>query len=588
MCHRRLSYATLTAVVGLLSACAGELEVPFTPERELLADAQGGGDSDARTPEPDEDVESDAGTTPDSGDEIGPDDDTTAAPDTFDDADAGTDADSDDVAEPDIDDDTSPEPDTIDAGPEDTDVPDTDPGPLPELTTVAHDREFRGIWVATVSNINFPSRTGLSVAQLRTEIRAMVDLSRRVGLNAIVFQVRPEGDALYDSRVEPWSRYLTGTQGRDPGLDPLAELIAYAHEQGVEVHAWMNPYRARATASSTAVSPNMAIDYPQYAYRYGSGTWMDPGAAPVQQRLLDVVEDLVTRYDLDGIHFDDYFYPYPDGEFPDSATWNAYRASGGTLNIGDWRRDNVNRMMEQVHQLVLDLDPDVRFGIAPFGIYRPGIPPGITGLDQYAAIYADPVRWMEEGWVDYLAPQLYWPTTQTAQAYEVLLDWWVTVNPLLYIFAGNYLSKLGDSSAWTIAEFREQLRLSRAYRAENSMGNIWFQIGPLENNESGIADIFRTEFYARPALTPELASALGESIEPPRITSSTSEVTITHDDAAALRAYTVYRDAGGGAWQLDRIIPASSGGAVSLPAGRWAIAAVDRRGIESQGVVLER
>jgi uncharacterized lipoprotein YddW (UPF0748 family) len=590
MCHRRILSATLAAVFGMLTACAGELEVPFTPERELLADSQGGSESDARTPEPDEDVEPDVGTTPDGGADIGPDDDTTAAPDTsFDDADAETDANDDPAdAEPDIEDDTSPEPDTVDAGSDDTDVPDTDPGPVPELATVSHDREFRGIWVATVSNINFPSRTGLSVEQLRTEIRAMVDLSRRVGLNAIVFQVRPEGDALYDSRVEPWSRYLTGTQGRNPGVDPLAELIAYAHAQGVEVHAWMNPYRARASASSTAVSPNMAIDFPQYAYRYGSGTWMDPGAAPVQQRLLDVVEDLVTRYDLDGIHFDDYFYPYPDGEFPDSATYSAYRSSGGTMNIGDWRRDNVNRMMEQVHQLILDLDPDVRFGIAPFGIYRPGTPPGITGLDQYASIYADPVRWMEEGWVDYLAPQLYWPTTQTAQAYEVLLDWWVTVNPLLYIFAGNYLSKLGDSSAWTIAEFREQLRLSRAYRSENSMGNIWFQIGPLENNESGIADVFRTEFYSRPALTPELASALGESIEPPVIVSTPAQVSLSHDNPTSLRAYTVYRDAGAGNWQLDRIVPATAGATVTLSPGRWAIAAVDRRSVESQGVVLER
>jgi uncharacterized lipoprotein YddW (UPF0748 family) len=354
------------------------------------------------------------------------------------------------------------------------------------------------------------------------------------------------------------------------------------------VHAWFNPYRASVKAGAPLASNHMARRYSTHAHKVGSVVCMDPGSKEVQDHVVKVVTDVARRYGVAGIHFDDYFYPYPDGEFPDSATYSAYRSSGGTLNVGDWRRDNVNRMMEQVHQLILDLDPDVRFGIAPFGIYRPGTPPGITGLDQYASIYADPVRWMEEGWVDYLAPQLYWPTTQTAQAYEVLLDWWVTVNPLLYNFAGNYLSTLGDSSAWTFAEFREQLRLSRAYRSENSMGNIWFQIGPLENNESGIADVFRTEFYSRPALTPELASALGESSDPPAIVSTPAQVSLSHDDPTSLRAYTVYRDAGAGNWQLDRIVPATAGATVTLSPGRWAIAAVDRRSVESQGVVLER
>jgi uncharacterized lipoprotein YddW (UPF0748 family) len=505
-------------------------------------------------------------------------------------ADAG--APSDTGADPDVV--TPPDPDatsTADVAPTPDAAPDTtdfdgsgEPAPEAELVTVSHAREFRGIWVATVSNINFPSARGLSAAQLRAELDGLVRVSADTGMNAIVFQVRPEGDAVYDSDIEPWSRYLTGTQGQDPGVDPLAYLIEAAHARSIEVHAWLNPYRARSSSSATVAAGHMAAVWPQYAYTYRNQTWMDPGAAPVQDRLVAVIDDLITRYDLDGIHFDDYFYPYPDGPFPDSTTYNAYRSGGGSLSLNDWRRDNVNRMVQRVHTLIAAEAPDVRFGISPFGIYRPGQPAGITGLDQYDAIFADPVRWADEEWVDYLAPQLYWPTTQTAQAYEKLLRWWTEVNPRLYIFAGNYLSKIGENEFWTLSEFREQLRLSRAYRSGNSMGNIWFQIAPLQRNSAGAATTFASEFYATPAATPPLVSATSATLGPPIIQRDGDTLLLTAPATpAGIRAWAVYLPTAPDTWTLDTLLPADT--------TRWTptspdlvLSVIDRRGVESVGV----
>ncbi|TVQ99304.1 MAG: hypothetical protein EA398_12320 [Deltaproteobacteria bacterium] len=457
-----------------------------------------------------------------------------------------------------------------------------------ELVAVSHERELRGIWIATAWAINFPSAAGRAPAQLREELSRLVDVSAEAGFNAIFFQVRPEGDAFFRSSHDPWSRFLSGRQGDDPGIDPLEELIALAHPRGIEVHAWLNPYRARVSASSALASSHMASRYPQYAYPYGNGTWMDPAAEPVQQRLLDVITELVTGYDVDGIHFDDYFYPYPvqGVPFPDDDTFAAYQASGGTLSLADWRRENVHTMVQRVHERILELDSSVRFGISPFGIYRPGQPPGITGLDAYASLYADPVRWMEEGWVDYVAPQLYWPTTRTAQAYEPLLTWWTGVHVELHVFAGNYLSQLGSDSDWTIDEFREQLRISRSMRHRNSRGNIWYQIGPLLEDRQGILAVFRDEFHPEPALSPPLVAARQREVLPPLLEGGDGQpYTITHRDARPLRGATVYRDEGDDDWVLVDILGPSADRFDPGP-GRWALATVSRDGVESPGVVI--
>lgn len=457
-------------------------------------------------------------------------------------------------------------------------------GAMQDLVEVGHVREFRGVWVATVSNINFPGSQGVDPDGQKAELGAILDATKAAGFNAVVFQVRPESDALYASTVEPWSRYLTGTQGQDPGYDPLAYATEQAHARGLEMHAWMNPYRAKANAGSTAAADHISKKYPDYAYAYDGKLWMDPGATPVQDQLIAVITDVVSRYDVDGIHFDDYFYPYPDGSsFPDGKTWDAYKNGGGSLSRDDWRRDNVNRMVERVNTTIAAHDPAVRFGISPFGIYRPGMPEGISGLDQYAELYADPLLWMQSGWLDYLAPQLYWPSTQTAQAYGPLIAWW-TANSSggRHIFAGNNLTKLGSSAAWTLDEFRTQVQLGRDLMAVGSRGNIFFHVGPILADQSGVAGVFAGELYTVPALTPAIAAQAGVAVEPPKVQLQQQGALVSHQDPASLRAWVVYKAKGRG-WAIDRIVPAAQA-SVPLTAGTWAISAAGRHGVESAGV----
>ncbi|HLT38025.1 MAG TPA: family 10 glycosylhydrolase, partial [Enhygromyxa sp.] len=466
---------------------------------------------------------------------------------------------------------------------------DLDVPPEHELVEVGHDREFRGVWVATVYNINWPSAQGLEVGAAQAELLDIVETVEAINLNAIVFQIRPESDAVYGSELEPWSRFLTGSQGGDPGWDPLAFLLDEAHARNIEVHAWINPYRAAASAAAALAQPHVALQYPQHAHVYGTALWMDPGAVEVREHVVDVIVDTVDRYPLDGIHIDDYFYPYPDGsEFPDDLTWTAYLQDGGLLELADWRRDNVNALVEELHDSIYAADPDVRFGIAPFGIYRPGIPAGIVGFDQYQGLYADPLHWLEQGLVDYLAPQLYWPTSYPQQDYEVLLDWWSQQRPDRYIFAGNYLSKLGTEPEWSLDELLLQVELSRLYRDQNSLGNVFFQVQPLLADTLGINAALYEEFYATPALTPPLAERLDVAVTPPLVTLDGELAWLDDPANQRLRAWAVYLDDGGG-FVLDRIIPVDPDreDAIDLGPGRWAITAVGWHNVESLGVLVE-
>lgn len=466
--------------------------------------------------------------------------------------------------------------------------PDLPPTPAQELVEVSHPREFRGVWITTVYNINWPSAQGLDIGAAQAELLDIIETAEAINLNAIVFQIRPESDAVYNSALEPWSRFLTGSQGGDPGWDPLSYLIEQAHARNLEVHGWLNPYRAAASANAALVAPHIALAQPQHAHVYNGGRWMDPGAIPVREHVVDVVLDIVERYAIDGIHLDDYFYPYPDGSsYPDDLTWQAYLQDGGALALGDWRRSNVNALVEELHDSIYAADPDLRFGISPFGIYRPGIPAGIVGFDQYAQLYADPLHWLEQGWVDYLAPQLYWPTTYAQQDYEVLLDWWTQQRPDRYIFAGNYLSKLGSAPEWSLDEILLQVELSRLYSDQNSMGNVFFHVQPLLANTLGVNGALHDEFYAQPALTPPLAERLEVSVAPPIVTLDGELAWLEDPAQQRLRAWAVYTDEGG-SWALDRIVPVGAGeGPITLGPGRWAITAVAWHNVESPGVLVE-
>ncbi|AWV90092.1 glycoside hydrolase family 10 protein [Bradymonas sediminis] len=468
-----------------------------------------------------------------------------------------------------------------DAGAQVDASPDEDSTPTPvEGVEVSHAREVRGVWIPTVFNISWPSRSGLSVSAQKAELTAQLDVVKNAGLNTVYFQVRAEADAFYDSDIEPWSRFLTGTMGQDPGWDPLEFAVEEAHKRGLELHAWLNPYRALASGNSSLASANhITRTRPDLVHFYNNLYWIDPGLFDGQAQTVNVIHDILARYDIDGIHFDDYFYPYPDGPFPDSATYDAYLANGGTLSLGDFRRNNVHELVETVHQLIQQERPDVRYGISPFGIYRPGIPEGITGLDQYAEIYADPLHWLEQGWVDYIAPQLYWPTTQTAQAYGVLLNWWAdqakTAGKDLYI--GNYTAKLGTSSDWTVAEFLEQIRLTRQARERGAMGNIHYQINPLQENRSGFTTAMRQQFYTRPAAAPPIAGATGR---PPMPELTVSDAGVRYEGSDDIRYFAVYRD-----HELIQLVPGVQQ-QFGLAIGEYLISAIDRRDRESLGVPI--
>lgn len=296
-------------------------------------------------------------------------------------------------------------------------------------------REFRGAWIATVANIDWPSKPGLPVAQQKAELISLLDRAVQLKLNAIVFQVRPASDALYASALEPWSEYLTGTMGKAPVpfYDPLAFAVEECHKRGLELHAWFNPYRVRPfTAKSPAATNHISRTHPELVRKYGDQTLLDPGEPAVRTNILRVVMDVVKRYDVDGVQFDDYFYPYPQKDpsgremiFPDEATWLKY---GGGSDRASWRRLNVNQLIQSVYLAIKAEKPWVKFGVSPFGIWRPNTPAQVRGLDAYASLYADSRRWLAEGWLDYCAPQLYWAVDAPQQSFPVLLNWWAQQN----------------------------------------------------------------------------------------------------------------------------------------------------------------
>ncbi|GAB5519401.1 MAG: glycoside hydrolase family 10 protein [Rhodothermales bacterium] len=379
--------------------------------------------------------------------------------------------------------------------------------PVPEV-----EREFRGVWIATVANIDWPSEPGLPVAQQQAEFRHLVDQIDRLGFNAIVLQVRPTADALYASKLEPWSAYLTGQQGQAPSpyYDPLAFAVEEAHKRGIELHAWFNPYRAfHPSAQGTQTATHMSQRRPDLVKTYGDLQWFDPGEPDAAAHSLAVMLDVVERYDIDGVHLDDYFYPYPitdsldqDVPFPDDPSWAKAQAAGTTLSRDDWRRKNIDDFVERLYLSIKATKPHVKFGISPFGIWRPGHPPQIQGFDQYDKLYADAKKWLNKGWIDYYTPQLYWAIEQTAQSYPVLLDWWIGENTHgRHMWPGQYTSRVGfaPERAWAASEVTEQIRLTR--ERTGATGTVHFSMQAIEKNANGIADAL-AETYAAPALVP--------------------------------------------------------------------------------------
>ncbi|MFA5806505.1 MAG: family 10 glycosylhydrolase, partial [Melioribacteraceae bacterium] len=297
---------------------------------------------------------------------------------------------------------------------------------LPDLPKV--EREFRGAWIATVANINWPNRKDLTTEEQKKEAISILDKLKNNHFNAVIFQARPQCDALYKSDIEPWSYYLTGNQGKapDPFYDPLEFWIDEAHKRGMELHVWLNPYRAHHIEGGEVTEFSIVKKHPDWVVKLKSGYWwLDPSKKEVQDHSYSVVMDITKRYDIDGIHFDDYFYPYPsynnDEDFPDEESWKNYLNNGGDLSKADWRRENINVFIQRVYKGIKEIKPNVKFGLSPFGIWRPQHPESIEGFDQYDKLYADAKLWINEGWVDYWAPQLYWKINTIPQSFPILL-----------------------------------------------------------------------------------------------------------------------------------------------------------------------
>ena len=380
---------------------------------------------------------------------------------------------------------------------------------LPEIP-----REFRGAWVATVDNIDWPSKRDLTTAQQQAELLHVIENAHALHLNALILQVRPSGDALYPSKLEPWSEYLTGLQGRapNPPWDPLEFAVKEAHARGIELHCWFNPYRANHPAQKgPCCDSHICRTNPECVKSYDRYMWMDPGEKTVQLHSLDVILDVVKRYDIDGVHLDDYFYPYPiyDGskqkvDFPDGASWTKYVQSGGRLSRGDWRRKNCDDFIENLYKGIKRVKKSVKFGISPFGIARPNVPSGIkAGVDQYNDLYADAQKWLENGWCDYYAPQLYWAINSPGQPFEPLLKYWLKENKMnRHVWAGLYTSRLDPKEGnYKTAEIINQVGISR--KDQPSEGNIHFSYKALALNNQNIAGALEKGPYAHQAFIPE-------------------------------------------------------------------------------------
>jgi uncharacterized lipoprotein YddW (UPF0748 family) len=413
--------------------------------------------------------------------------------------------------------------------------------------------ELRSTWIASVANIDWPKYEHRNnAAAQKADLTSMLEEYRQTNINAVFLQVRPECDALYRSAYEPWSRYLTWAQGTDPGYDPLQFAIEEGHKRGIEVHVWLNPYRINASSNdggSYYHEDHVYLKNPHWAIEYESGKKiLNPGMPEVMSYIGKIVRDIVTNYDIDGVHFDDYFYAY-EGT-PASLDASTYSAYGNGMSLGDWRRDNINRMIDTVYHAIQGINPNVRFGVSPFGIYKNGVPQGIIGFDAYSTIYCDPLAWLRDATVDYLTPQLYWPTGG-AQDFETLINWWadscfhygrhlypgmgtyrlsvspglkknIEEEPLLheskYYFdldpsgENSYLSSMEQSllkgtddpvAAWTLGQIGVQIDLIRTNNSKNALGSVFFSAKDIKR-VSGLKDYLTQNKFTHPAIIPEI------------------------------------------------------------------------------------
>src|SRR5581483_5947344 len=370
--------------------------------------------------------------------------------------------------------------------------------------------ELRAAWVATVTNIDWPSKPGLSIDAQKQEFIIILNQLQKMHMNAVVVQVKPTADAFYPSRYWPWSQYLMGTQGLAPGYDPLAFMLREAHKRHIEFHAWFNPYRvSMQDYLDQLVANNPARQHPDWVINYGGKLYFDPGIPGVRDLLIDSISEVVRNYDIDAVHFDDYFYPYPvaNQDFPDDATYQKYGAAHFPSKA-DWRRNNVNELVQDLWRSIKQIKPRVRFGVSPFGVWRNKAvdPTGSdtqAGVTDYDTLYADTRTWIPRGWLDYIAPQIYWNIGFAPAAYDKLVPWWVNevADTDVHLYIGQAVYKIGSAPGpWSNPEeMPNQIKFNRQFKAVR--GSIFFSMKDLFANRLGFTDRLINDLYKCAART---------------------------------------------------------------------------------------
>lgn len=421
-------------------------------------------------------------------------------------------------------------------------------------------REFRGVWIATVSNIDWPSKPGLPAEKQKQEFIELLDYHEAMGVNAVIVQIRPASDALYNSNYEPWSYWLTGKQGKKPKpyYDPLEFMIKEAHQRNMEFHAWVNPFRATISENTKTRKNHITRKHPEWILKYAGQKVINPGIPGARAYIINVINDIVRRYDIDAIHFDDYFYPYPEnGEvFPDEKDFKKNKT--GFDNIDDWRRNNIDILIKGIHDSINTIKPEVKFGISPFGIWRnkksDSLGSSTLGLPSYDAIYADSRKWLQNGWIDYIVPQIYWSLENKYASYDTLVNWWNKNAFNRHLYIGHSAYKIFDDKdkAWQdLKQIPNQVKLNRSLK--NVDGSVFFSSKVLVNNKGFLADSLKNTYYKFPALLPLMPWKDSIPPEPPmNLQTSTSKkgIFIRWDEAGIAAdgdkatAYVIYRFTG--------------------------------------------
>ncbi len=456
----------------------------------------------------------------------------------------------------------------------------------PELSIAQDKAEMRGVWVATLLNIDWPSTSTLSTLEQKQEVISILDHHKSVGINAIFLQVRPAGDAFYDSSTEPWSQWLTGEQGKTPNpmYDPLQFWIEQCHLRGMELHAWFNPFRAAVTEErALLVSDHVARQNPDWTIVYAGRMYFNPGIPEVHKYLEKVIMEVVTKYDIDGVHFDDYFYPYKVSgqEFQDHDTFKKYGQDFNTVN--DWRRQNISSFIKQISHSINLVKPEIRFGVSPSGVWRNksvDLAGSNTraGQTAYDDLYADVLLWMKEGWIDYLAPQIYWHIGYELADYKVLLDWWSQHSYGRHIYIGQSAYKIrrdADFTAWQDpSELPRHLRLNKYY--PQVKGNIYFNSSALRTNALGVVDSLKYNYHRYHALVPPMEYKPAVTLGAPylyRISHGHKQLTIhwSADQIIGSRYQIVYRyegqykPDGGDPGKIIALLPPETTSYVDIP-----------------------